>query len=162
MGLISFCFGLATLAAVGLSACGRRTSPDAFRLAMTFLAWFLIYEALHPIVGGAALRSFNPGLDALLGSLCVLSWFNRPSWWRGGLVFSFATQSMLHAIFRHPALVDYWAIYQLLVNMTHAAQLVLVSWEGGRRAGLGFVGWLFPVPVMRHKAGVPRAWRRQA
>lgn len=160
MGPTSICFGLATAAALALSACGRRTAPDAFRLALVFAFWFVSWEALRPFMTTAQLRSVDPALDALLGTLCVREWFRRPSLWRGALVFSFATQSVLHAIFRHPAMVDASSVYKLMVNATHAVQLALVSWEGGRRVGVGFLDWLVPVPAMRHKAGVSRAPRR--
>lgn len=159
MGWASICFGLATVAAVGFTAYGRRSAPDAFRLALVFAAWFAIWEALRPFFSREALGTFDPAFDALLGCICVTSWFYRRGRWRSALVVTFAIQSALHVIFHHPAMVEASGIYKLLVNLTHAAQLALISWEGGRRVGLDIVGWLLPLPDMRHRQGVARAAR---
>lgn len=160
MGWASICFGLATAAALGFAARGRRTAPDALCLAVVFAAWFVIWEALRPFVSRDDLGSLDPALDALLGSLCTLSWLKHRRRWRAALVITFTIQSALHVIFRYPGAVEAGGTYKLLVNLTHAAQLALVAWEGGQRVGLDLIDWLFPVPDMRHRSFSARLAQR--
>jgi len=157
MGPVSICFGLATVAALALAACGRRSAPDAFYLAVIFAGWFVIWEALRPIYPREVLDSLNPAIDALLGSLCTLSWLKHRRRWRAGLILTFTFQSALHVIFRNPAAaVENQHLYTLLLNVTHAAQLALLSWEGGQRVGLALIDWVFPIPDMRHRTSSAR------
>lgn len=159
MGLVSISFSLATVAALGFATWGRRNAPDAFHLALFFFAWFWVYEALRPYLTHEQLTSLDPALDALLGSICTLAWFRRPTRWRGWLIVTFAAQSALHVAFRREA-IEPPDSYKIWVSVLHAAQLPLVSWEGGKRVGSRLLDLLLPTPRIRYRPGSSRAPRK--
>lgn len=154
MGIVSLTFAAATAACVLFSIAGRKAAPDALLMAVIFAGWFCLFEALRPFAPRAVITAYDPAIDALLGTLAVIAWLQRPSAWRAGLAGSFLLQSAIHVVFRSSHLSPHETyLYQLSINVVHAFQLLLVSWEGVHDVGSWLRDRLLPAPAVRHFHG---------
>jgi hypothetical protein len=157
MGIVSLTFAAATAACVMFSFAGRKAAPDAVWMALVFAGWFCIFEALRPFAPRSAITAYDPAIDALLGTLSVIAWLQRPSGWRAALAGSFLIQSGIHVLFRSTHLSPHEAYqYQLAINIVHAFQLLMVSWEGVHDVGHWLRARLLPAPAVRRLHGAPR------
>lgn len=157
MGIVSISFGIATAACVLFTLAGRKIAPDALLMALVFAAWFCVFEALRPYAARDTITAYDPAIDALLGTLAVIAWLQHPSGWRAALAGSFLLQSAIHVIFRSTHLLPHETYqYQLSINIVHAFQLLLVSWEGIHDVGHWLRGRMLPVAAVRRPHGAPR------
>jgi hypothetical protein len=154
---VSIGFIVATVAAVALASVRRRRDPQLFGLSLVFLVWCVGFKVLIHYFTRDQLTAYDPSIDALLGAALMILWFGRRSRTVILLSMSFWIQTGLHAYYRRhfPIMPLEKYHYELAVNVVHAFQLMLVSWEGSRDVGYWIRDQLLPSPVGRHPVRRP-------
>ena len=133
---------------------------DAFAVSIMLVVFWCITNTMAMVLEPPESKMLHPLIDFFGGAVCMWLYRQDKAPWKAALAFLFFTQCALHAWFWYEHFVSpttgVYLNYQRAVNISWAAELLVVSLSGGRYVSSLALDWMRGGFGSHHHQGVAR------
>lgn len=159
-----YLFAAMVLVPLAINWCASRHDfkrfADAFTVSVMIVTFWCLTNILALVFEPPTSKMLHPVIDFIGGATCMWLYKHDRQWWKLALAGLFLAQCALHAWFWFELFVSpetrVYTKYQLTVNLSWAAELVIISWSGGRYVASLALDWMRHGPWGHHHEGVAR------